>query len=226
LAHDIIKIRDLESNQVLHIHQEEDYNDPLQHFLYALKAPETRRQYPKRLKMFMDFVKIEGDLKQQCKTLKEKIMKDPEWFKSSLFRFFEYQKERARKNDITFSTISNYYKAIKLFVDMNFDAPIVNWKKLSKGIPSGRKSANDRAPTFEELKKLSEYPDRRIKPIIYLMTSSGIRIGAFDLLKWKDLQPITENNEVVAAKLVVYSGDEEEYTASALMNHIFLFWNG
>ena len=154
MAHDIIKLSDLDSNQVLHVHQtkEEDYDDPLQHFMYALRAPETKRQYPKRLKMFMDYVQIEGDLKQQSKTLKEKIKKDPEWFKVSLIRFFEYQKERARKNDIAFSTISNYYKAIKLFVDMNFDAPIINWKKISKGIPSGRKSANDRAPTIEELK--------------------------------------------------------------------------
>ena len=43
------------------------------------------------------------------------------------------------------------------------------------------------------------------------MASSGIRIGAFDMLKWKDIHPITKNNEVVAAKLVVYAGDEEEY---------------
>jgi len=70
---------------------------------------------------------------------------------------------------------------------MNFDAPIINWKNISKGIPLGRNSANDRAPTIEELKLLSEYPDRRIKPIVYLMASSGIRIGSFDTLKWKDV---------------------------------------
>ena len=64
---------------------------------------------------------------------------------------------------------------------MNFDNPVVNWKRISKGIPSGRKSANDRASTLEELKKLSEYPDRRMKPIVYLMASSGIRLGALIL---------------------------------------------
>jgi hypothetical protein len=106
-----------------------------------------------------------------------------------LIRFFEYQKERARKNDIAFCTISNYYKAIKLFVDINFDAPIINWKKVTKGIPSGRKSANDMAPTMKELKLLSEYPDRRIKPIVYLMASLCIRIGAFDTNKWKYIHP-------------------------------------
>ena len=165
------------------------------HFTYALRAPETRRQYPRRLKVFMDYTKIEGDLKQQAKTLKDKIQKEPEWFKVSLVRFFESQKERARRNDIAFSTISNYYKAVKLFVDMNFDNPAINWKRISKGIPSGRKSANDRAPTLEELKKLSEYPDRRIKPIVYLMASSGIRLGAFDTLRWKDVTPLYDESK-------------------------------
>lgn len=109
MAHDNIKTIDLERNLVLYLNQtqEDDYDDPLQHFSYALRVPETKRQYPKRLKMFMDFVHIEGDLKQQAKTLKVKITKDPDGLKY-LIRFFEYQKERSRKNDIAFSTISNY----------------------------------------------------------------------------------------------------------------------
>lgn len=74
----------------------------------------------------------------------------------ALIKFFEFQKERARRKEIEYSTISNYYKALKLFVEMNFDNPVVNWKRISKGIPSDRKSANDRAPTREELKKLSD----------------------------------------------------------------------
>jgi hypothetical protein len=54
----------------------------------------------------------------------------------------------------------------------------LNWDKVRRGLPSARKSANDRAPTTEEIKRLVEYPDRRIKPIIYTMVSSGIRIGS------------------------------------------------
>jgi hypothetical protein len=217
LVQDNIKIVREVNNQVSissdkNVHSRYDYDDdPLQQFVYALRAPETKRQYPRRLKVFMDFVKIDGDMNQQTRSLKEKIHNDNNWFRISLIQFFEFQKDRARRNDIAFSTISNYYKAIKLFVDMNFDNPVINWKKISKCIPSGRKSASDRAPTIDELKKLSEYPDRRIKPIVYLMASSGIRLGAFDTLKWKDIFPITENNEVIAAKLVVYPGDNEEY---------------
>lgn len=68
---------------------------------------------------------------------------------------------------------------------------MLNWKKISRGLPSGRRAANDRAPTIEEIQKLVEYPDRRIKPVIYIMASSGIRIGAWDYLRWKHIKPIT-----------------------------------
>jgi integrase len=68
---------------------------------------------------------------------------------------------------------------------------------------------------LEELRKLADYPDRRIKSIISLMVSTGIRIGAFDSMQWKHIIPIHGNdgNEVIAAKLIVYPGDTEEYCA-------------
>ena len=45
----------------------------------------------------------------------------------------------------------------------------IPWKKITRGLPNARQSANDRAPTIEEIRKLLEYPDRRIKPIVYTM---------------------------------------------------------
>jgi hypothetical protein len=189
-----------------------DEDHPLSVFLYALKAPETKRQYPRRLKVFLDFLKLDGTLEQQSKEFLEKAKQNPQWSQHSLLQFMALQKERARKSEISYSTIANYYKATKLFVEMNIDAPIINWKRITRGIPSGRKAANDRAPTLEEIRKLSEYPDRRIKPIVYTMASSGIRIGAWDSLQWKHVTSITnDNGEVIAAKLLIYAGDSEEY---------------
>jgi len=44
------------------------------------------------------------------------------------------------------------------------------------------------------------------------MASSGIRIGAWDYLQWKHIFPIhNESRVVVAAKVIVYAGDAEEY---------------
>jgi hypothetical protein len=65
----------------------------------------------------------------------------------------------------------------------------LSWNKIRRGIPRVKQAANNRAPTIEEIRKLIEYPDRRIKPIVCTMMCSGIRIGAWDYLKlkqWRD----------------------------------------
>ena len=43
------------------------------------------------------------------------------------------------------------------------------------------------------------------------MASSGIRLGAWDYLRWKDIRPIERQGKVIAAKIIVYAGDDEEY---------------
>jgi hypothetical protein len=69
---------------------------------------------------------------------------------------------------------------------------LLNWNKIRHGIPREKQAANDRAPTIEEIEKLSEYSDGRIKPIVCTMAFSGIRIGAWDYLKLKHVRPINE----------------------------------
>src|ERR687887_1813959 len=71
---------------------------------------------------------------------------------------------------------------------------------------------DDRAPTLEEIHKIIEYPDRRMKPIIYTMVSSGIRVGAWDHLKWNHISPIVREGKLLAAKINVYAGEDDEYT--------------
>ena len=189
-----------------------EQQDPMSIFLYALKAPESRRQYPRRFKMFLDFLKLLGTIEEQAIEFLTKARQNPQWAQDNLMRFMALQNERARRKEIAESTISNYYKATKLFCEMN-DLSL-GWRKIRLGLPRGRKAANDRAPTIEEIQKLVEYPDRRIKPIIYTMASSGIRVGAWDYLQWKHVTPITNGlREVIAAKLLIYPGDHEEYYA-------------
>jgi integrase len=184
--------------------------DPMAAFMYGLRAPDTRRQYPRRFQYFLNFLSIPGILEEQAKQFTLKVRENPLWAQESLMSFIDFQKERVKKGELAESTITNYYKATKLFCVMN--DIVLNWKKISRGLPAGRRAANDRAPTLEEVKKLVEYPDRRIKPIVYTMASSGIRIGAWDYLQWKHVKPISnDEGKIIAAKLVVYSGESEEY---------------
>ena len=59
--------------------------------------------------------------------------------------------------------------------------------------------------------KICEYPDRRIKSIVYTMCTSGVRLGFWENARWKQIIPIEKNGVVVAAKLIVYPGTDEEY---------------
>jgi integrase len=190
---------------------EEEYQDPLSLFMYALKAPQTKRQWPRRLKVFLDFFKLDcTTIDEKAKQFMIKARLNPGWAQDNLMKFIAFQIERARRNEISETTISNYYKATKLFCEMNYLS--LSWKRIRRGIPHGRRAANDRALTMEEIQKLVEYPDRRIKAIIYTMASSGIRIGAWDYLQWKHVTPLSNQNEdIIAAKLLIYPGDHEEY---------------
>src|SRR5689334_19744744 len=128
-----------------------------------MNSPVTRNRYTTRLKRFFSFIGIEGDtIEERCRIFVEKGRHDSSWVFGSIISFLQIQKERVDKKEITGSTIRNYVKAIKLFTEMN--DILISWKKITRGLPKGRKWADDRSPTVEEIRKIVEYPDRRIKP--------------------------------------------------------------
>jgi integrase len=202
-------------------------SDPYSMFVFAMNAKQTKEKYTARLKRFFDFIELPGNnIEEKCK-LAVKMERDKErsqdsgnnnnnnnkWFLNNVLRFLQAEKERVERKEITGATLRNYVKAIKLFCEMN--DILIPWKKITRGLPRGRKTADDRAPTIDEIRRIVEYPDRRIKSIVCTMCSSGIRLGAWDYLRWKDIQPardIVHNEEkILAAKIIVYAGDEEEY---------------
>ncbi len=182
-------------------------------YLYAMKSPVTKQKYQKRLEKFLDFVGVNG------RTIKEKgqsfiLMardKGNAWTFNYVLKFMQTLLERFDRKEITGSTIRNYLKSIKLFCDIA-DIQIA-WKKISRGLPRARNYSDDRIPTIDEIRTLLEYPDRRLKAIIYTLASSGIRLGAWDYLKWGHIRELKneEGGEVVAAKIIVYAGEEDEY---------------
>jgi hypothetical protein len=196
--------------------KEGEYLDPYSIFKYAMNSPVTRDRYTTRLGRFFTFIGIEGtDMEERCRVFVQNARKDNGWAFRSIINFLQVQKERVDRKEITGSTIRNYVKAIKLFTEMN--DILISWKRITRGLPKGRKWADDRAPTIEEIRKIVEYPDRRIKPIVYTMVSSGIRLGAWDYLRWGHVSPIYRNggngnvDNLIAAKVIVYAGEEEQY---------------
>ena len=184
--------------------------DPYSMFIFAMNSPLTREKYTGRLANFFGFIGLtQGTMEERSSDFAERAKNDFKWVFNNILRFLQAQKQRVDRKEITGATMKNYVKTIKLFCEMN--DILIPWKKITRGLPKGRKYADDRAPTIEEIHKIIEYPDRRIKAIVCTMASSGIRLGAWDYLRWGHILPIEKNGEVIAAKVTVYAGDEEEY---------------
>jgi len=86
---------------------------PFENFMFALKAKETKRQYPNRLDKFLTFVGLEGTIPQKCDKL-YKFRYRIEELESHIIRFIIAQKQRIEKQDISEGTLCNYIKARKL----------------------------------------------------------------------------------------------------------------
>jgi integrase len=186
--------------------------DPLGLFMGSIASPETRRQYQSKLNLFLTGIGMEGSLEVKARAFVRKAKSNKKWAFNVAAGFVAYHKMRYDNKEITAGTIRNYYKPIKVFCDTN-DITI-NWKGITRGLPKSRKFAQDRAPTTEEIRKLVEYPDRRMKGIVFLMSASGIRVGAWDYLRWGHIEPVyNDKKEVIAAKLQVYAGEPEQYPA-------------
>jgi hypothetical protein len=119
-------------------------------------------------------------------------------------------KDRVDRKEITAGTIRNYLKSIKLFCQMA-DIPIA-WEKITRGLPREKRYADERAPTVDEIKKLCEYPDRRIKLLVYTMVSfwyTSRSVGLFAMGRYIHL--IEQDGKVVAAKMIVYAREDDAY---------------
>ena len=91
--------------------REQVLEGPYNRFIYALKAPESKRQYPKRLEVFLNFINIEGlNLQEKLYTLYHKSKSDTEWLQDSLLDFIVFKKKELLKEKLLiqpFPTITN-----------------------------------------------------------------------------------------------------------------------
>jgi hypothetical protein len=102
--------------------------------MYSIKSPQTRRRYQDRFKTFLDFLEIKGKgIEERINNFYDLAKENPQFLQDSLLNFFIYQKELVSKGEIVASSISNYYKPVKLFCKVN--DILINWKFISREIP-------------------------------------------------------------------------------------------
>lgn len=122
-------------------------------------------------------------------------------------------KERGRG----YGTLHNYVASILSFYKIN--DVVLNATKIMKFMPE-QKRVNDRAYTHQEISKMLEIADERMRVVIPLLASTGMRIGAIPELRIghlldtdpdQDDQDNKNTHTSKKMKIIVYQGTSEEY---------------
>ncbi len=70
--------------------------NPLEQFTYALRSPESQRQYPRRFQVFLDFLDLGTiNIEEQSKIFLSKAQGNPLWAEEMLMMFCNFQKEKS-----------------------------------------------------------------------------------------------------------------------------------
>jgi site-specific recombinase XerC len=195
-------------------------NKPVEYAFLYVSSPSTRMNYRGKLKDFFDYLGLPGnDLEQQGQEFLNKVRKeekeDPYWAQEKIMSFLAKQRERVENKELRPGSLGNFLRPIKKFCDAYDDvADKIKWKRMTRALPRAKPFSNDRAPTIEEIRKIINHSDRRTKAIVYVMCSSGIRLGAWKYIKWKHVKPKFDGKGellAAAAELLVYDGEGEEY---------------
>ncbi len=172
-------------------------------YVLGFKSDATKETYLKKLRQFLGTFNLTPD---QFLELAQTRPKEAERL---LLRYISQ-----RRGEVSGSTIRGLKEAVKAFLLMNDVENGINWEKISRIMPHARKVGQDRAPTVEEVREILANCDLRMKAIVLLLLASGMRVGAFDYLKWKDVTPVKVGDQEFA-KLTIYRGEPEQYTTFA-----------
>jgi len=185
----------------------------VEEFVKGFKSEATKETYKKSLRQFLNDVKVTPD------EFLRRTKANPKWMEKQVLEHVE-----KRKIEVGGSHFRKLLDALKHFAEMNDIDEGINWAKLAKLMPRAKKVSSDRSPTVEEIRRFVDNADLRMKCIVLLCCSSGIRLGAFGyedrlrkrrFLTWRDIEPVVKDGVTTAAKLTVYCDAPEEYPTFA-----------
>jgi integrase len=161
-------------------------------FINSLNSESTRNSYKFCLEKFLIYYKLD---------LASFLQLPTEEMSNLIIKYLVDKKiSRGHKNLVT--------ATLKHLCEIN--DIVLNWKKIKKFINSEKTgneaNGRDRAYTHEEIQKILDFCDQRMKTIFLILASIGLRIGALQSLRLSNLNKIDN-----LYKITVYSGDNEEY---------------
>lgn len=142
--------------------------DPYLNFINSLKSKDTKRQYRQSLVSFIKHY----DTTLEC--LLSLIAKDTE---QMITNYITNLNARGLSHGYLILVMC----AIFHFFDLN--DVVINKRKIGKFKAERKKMNKDHAYEHEEIKLLADTGDYRFKALVYLLASTGVRIGCIPSLR-------------------------------------------
>jgi integrase len=164
-------------------------NEVYFNFINSIRSEQTKEVYSNNLQLFMKFCNITNvtDL------LKIDAQKSIIQYVMSL-----------REQGLAYNTIQVRLNSIFHFYAMN--DVVLNKKKIKMFKGEFSRKSVDRSYTHQEISKVLQVCDLRMKAVILLLASTGMRVGAIPSLKMRHLEKMDS-----IYKVTVYEGSNESY---------------
>ncbi|CAN5661410.1 hypothetical protein BH18THE1_BH18THE1_18650 [soil metagenome] len=173
-----------------------DPNNAFNLFEESIKTDATKVMYKTHLKKYIQFTGPDPFFDNDPKTIEDKIIE----FIISM-----------KKDGKTFFSIRNHISPVLTFYKIN--DVVLHTAKIKRYFPTRKRVNRDRAYEHEEIQQFLDISDERMRVVILLLASSGMRVGAIPLLRLRNLTKVNllQRYGDQIYKIMVYENDEEEY---------------
>ena len=150
-------------------------------FINSIRSESSKVSYCGELRRYLRYYNLSVD------QLLESPDKEP--------KIIDYilQEKGFKSRQLTINTLKKFY-------EMN--DVILNWKKITCYMGEEQKLNEDRCYTDEQIQRLLNVCDFRMKMVVLLMASGGMRIGAL---------PTLSLGQIANTKVTVYAGSKDKY---------------
>lgn len=172
-------------------------------FQAAVPNPATRKEYFLCVRHFLQHAGMNNV------EFAETAAKNQRKAEDLVLAYIGHLKGRVGRGELAPGSVRNRVKPVKLYCTMN--RVRLDWEFMSRTMPKGRRYADDRAPTREEIRRILNLCTLRIKVAVEFMASGGIRVGAWDYMSVRDVEPVMRGETLLAGRVTVYRGEPEQY---------------
>jgi integrase len=167
-------------------------------FIEGLRSPVTKAAYSYALQKYMNYLGINNP--------DELLMQreNPMFIQTQIIDYLILLKNPP--HSLRYATRSQYLAAVMTFYDLNEVA--LNKKKIYRYLGEEERPIENRAYTTDEIRKMLEVSDERVRAILLFLVSTGVRIRAIIELNLQDLVKVPEYD---LYRVIVYSESRERY---------------